>query len=289
MKLERSCGAVVFTRTEEEPMYVLVRSHKGHYGFPKGHMETGETEEETALREIREETGLDARLISGFKETDEYPVNAEGDLKRVTFYLGEYTEKRVAPLEKDVAEAVSLSFEEAVERLTHESLRRILAAAHAFILKAPKPYYEAYEERYKAAHEKGVCWFDGEPSNVVARVMERYGITRRSSLLEIGCGEGRDAGALLQSGFDLTATDVSPEAIAYCRGKWPEYAARFKVLDCVKDSLEERFDFVIKKEIMETQAVKKLLQVLNSPEFRREIAHFSGNDYRDLGKIITEV
>ena len=48
MKLERSCGAVVFTRTEEEPMYVLVRSHKGHYGFPKGHMETGETEEETA-------------------------------------------------------------------------------------------------------------------------------------------------------------------------------------------------------------------------------------------------
>ena len=53
--------------------------------------------------------------------------------------------------------------------------------------------------------------------------------------------------------------------------------------------LEERFDFVIKKEMLETEAVQKLLKVLNMPEFRKEIAHFSGNDYRDLGKVITEV
>ena len=53
--------------------------------------------------------------------------------------------------------------------------------------------------------------------------------------------------------------------------------------------LEERYDLVIKKEMLETEAVQKLLKVLNMPEFRREIAHFSGNDYRDLGKIITEV
>ena len=53
--------------------------------------------------------------------------------------------------------------------------------------------------------------------------------------------------------------------------------------------LEERFDFVIKKEMMETEAVQKLLAVLRSPAFRREVSHFSGNDYRDLGKIICEV
>ena len=40
---------------------------------------------------------------------------------------------------------------------------------------------------------------------------------------------------------------------------------------------------------METDAVKKLMQVLHDPAFRREIAHFSGNDYRDLGKVMTEV
>jgi len=53
--------------------------------------------------------------------------------------------------------------------------------------------------------------------------------------------------------------------------------------------LEERFDFVIKKDMMGTEAVQKLMKVLNAPAFRKEIAHFSGNDYRDLGKVITEV
>ena len=53
--------------------------------------------------------------------------------------------------------------------------------------------------------------------------------------------------------------------------------------------LEERFDLVIKKEMMDTPQVKKLLQVLNHPVFQKEVARFSGNDYRDMGKIITEV
>ena len=53
--------------------------------------------------------------------------------------------------------------------------------------------------------------------------------------------------------------------------------------------LEERFDFVIKKEMMDSEPVKKLLAILRSPAFRSEVSHFSGNDYRDLGKIICEV
>ena len=53
--------------------------------------------------------------------------------------------------------------------------------------------------------------------------------------------------------------------------------------------LEERFDFVIKKEMLGTEPVQKLLKVLHDPAFRKEIAHFSGNDYRDLGKIVCEV
>ena len=53
--------------------------------------------------------------------------------------------------------------------------------------------------------------------------------------------------------------------------------------------MEERFDFVIKKELFGTEAVQKLMKVLQSSAFRREIAHFSGNDYRDLGNIISEV
>ena len=53
--------------------------------------------------------------------------------------------------------------------------------------------------------------------------------------------------------------------------------------------LEERFDFVIKKEMMETEPIQKLLKVLQDSAFRKEISHFSGNDYRDLGKIVGEV
>lgn len=53
--------------------------------------------------------------------------------------------------------------------------------------------------------------------------------------------------------------------------------------------LEERFDFVIKKELLESEAVQKLIQVLQAPAFRKEVSHFSGNDYRDLGKMIGEV
>lgn len=53
--------------------------------------------------------------------------------------------------------------------------------------------------------------------------------------------------------------------------------------------LEERFDLVLRKDSMEKPAVMKLLEILNSPVFRREVSPFSGNDYRELGKIIMEV
>ena len=53
--------------------------------------------------------------------------------------------------------------------------------------------------------------------------------------------------------------------------------------------LEERYDFVIKKEAVETEAVQKLLKILTDPVFQKEIARFSGNDYRDIGRILAEV
>ena len=55
MKLEKSCGAVVYTLKNGKPQYVIVQSLEGFYGFPKGHIENNETEKETAIREIYEE------------------------------------------------------------------------------------------------------------------------------------------------------------------------------------------------------------------------------------------
>ena len=53
--------------------------------------------------------------------------------------------------------------------------------------------------------------------------------------------------------------------------------------------MEERFDFVIKKDQLETPAIRQLLAILRDAAFKKEISHFSGNDYRDLGRIIMEV
>lgn len=107
-----------------------------------------------------------------------------------------------------------------------------------------KKYYEAYNERYKAIHEKNLCWLGTEPSPIVSEIVERYGIRPSDKILEIGCGEGRDAAVLLQNGYDLLATDVSEEAIAYCRMQNPGDEDRFRLLDCVAGELNQTFDFI---------------------------------------------
>ena len=74
-----------------------------------------------------------------------------------------------------------------------------------------RKYYEAYDERYKAAHQKNLRWMGYESSPIVAEIVQKYGISKENTLLEIGCGEGRDAIALLEKGYNLLATDVSPK------------------------------------------------------------------------------
>ena len=68
MEYVKSCGAVVFTHKDGEIHYVIIRAHNGEHGFPKGHMEPGETELETALREIAEEVGLKPAFVTGFRK-----------------------------------------------------------------------------------------------------------------------------------------------------------------------------------------------------------------------------
>ena len=108
---------------------------------------------------------------------------------------------------------------------------------------SPK-YYAAYEERYKTAHKNGVSWSSDRSSPIVMEVIRKYGIRPGQALLEIGCGEGRDARAVLEAGYGLLATDISPEAIAYCRKAMPRFANCFRVLDVLSDDPDARFDFI---------------------------------------------
>lgn len=107
-----------------------------------------------------------------------------------------------------------------------------------------REYYAAYDERYKTVHSHGVSWSSDVATPIVLDAMDRYRIDRQGQILEIGCGEGRDARAVLGRGYALSATDISPEAINYCRKTMPQYASRFSVLDCLAEETAELFDFI---------------------------------------------
>ena len=93
-------------------------------------------------------------------------------------------------------------------------------------------------------HARGMSWSSTISTPLVMKTLEQYQITPKHRLLEIGCGEGRDSRTVLEHGFQLLATDVSPEAIAYCRKTIPDYADHFRVLDCLADQLTETYDFI---------------------------------------------
>ena len=107
-----------------------------------------------------------------------------------------------------------------------------------------KHYYEAYEDRYQTIHALGHAWSSDRPTPIVGEILARYGVPKAAPLLELGCGEGRDALPLLRAGWNLLATDLSPEAVAWCQNQAPDRADRFRVLDCLGGALPERFDFI---------------------------------------------
>lgn len=107
-----------------------------------------------------------------------------------------------------------------------------------------KKYYEAYEERYKTAHSLGVSWSSDKCTPIVMNVLAKYNISKNDKILEIGCGEGRDAKVFLEAGWNLLATDISKEAIMYCRRQNPTFTDQFRVVDCLSDKMNDRYDFI---------------------------------------------
>lgn len=108
----------------------------------------------------------------------------------------------------------------------------------------PRPYYEAYDDRYRQVHRENLEWFTRTPSPIVEQTIREFQIGPNSRILELGCGEGRDAIHLLRQGYRVLATDISPEAIAHCQRLAPAYGDCFQVLDCIGGKLEGEFDFI---------------------------------------------
>ena len=132
---EKSCGAIVYRRFHGNIEILLIKHvNSGHWSFPKGHVELGETEEATALREIREETGISARLLEGFRIEEQYPLpNKSGVIKQVIYFLAEFTDQEIVYQKEELKAACLLPYEEAANRLTFEETKHILAKANSLL------------------------------------------------------------------------------------------------------------------------------------------------------------
>ena len=141
MPQEKSAGAIIFRLEDEQPKYLLLhypsstQTKKEYWDLPKGHVEAGETEEETVRREVQEETGLaDINVYDGFRETIHYWFRFEKKTisKTVIFYLAQTSQQEVEISSEHIGYQW-LSYEEALQELTYENARQVLKKAQEFL------------------------------------------------------------------------------------------------------------------------------------------------------------
>ena len=133
MKYEKSCGALVF-RQRGDKVELLLLKHRfgGHWSFPKGHVERGETERQTALREVKEETGLDIGLIDGFRQSVSY-FPRHNIKKQVVYFLGSALPDHVVRQEEEISEICWVEIGRAYEMVTFKNDKTLINHAKAFL------------------------------------------------------------------------------------------------------------------------------------------------------------
>jgi len=129
MKQEKSAGVIVFRGSP--PKFLLLHYPAGHWDYPKGNVEEGEKEEETALRELKEETGISkASLVPSFKESIHYFYRLKGKKvsKTVVFFLASVPEEKVTLSHEHVG-FKWLSYDSALKQLTFKNAKEQLKKA----------------------------------------------------------------------------------------------------------------------------------------------------------------
>ena len=141
MKREKSAGAIVFRLENKEVRYLLLhypfssKAKKEYWDLPKGHIEEGESEEDTARREVAEETGLkDVEIFSDFRQEIHYRFQAgkQNISKTVVFYLAKTSQKEVTISSEHIG-FQWLGYKDAIEKLTYANERQLVQKAHEFL------------------------------------------------------------------------------------------------------------------------------------------------------------
>lgn len=132
---ETSAGIVIFRQLKDQREYLLLHYPSGHFDFPKGHVEAGETEHETAYRELQEETAIKEIVwIEGFRHKINYTYHRGADVmsKDVIFFLARTTQKKVV-LSHEHKGSIWLPYEEALKKITFDTARGLLKKAEGFL------------------------------------------------------------------------------------------------------------------------------------------------------------
>ena len=138
MPKEKSCGAIVFKRQKgNSAKYLVLHYGAGHWDFPKGKQEKNEKEEQAALREIKEETGIeDIEFVGSFIEKINYfyKKGEETVYKEVIFFLAETHQEEITLSSEHIGYAW-LSYENAYKKLTFNNAKELLRKANQFLYK----------------------------------------------------------------------------------------------------------------------------------------------------------
>ena len=126
---ERSCGAVVYRKINNEIRYLLIRNRRSsNWSFPKGHVEKGETEEETAIREIKEETGLDVEIVDSFREVSDYCPFGRIK-KRVVFFMAQTFSTNVVVQKEEIDSYIWVDLFDVHNKCTYDNDLRVIKKA----------------------------------------------------------------------------------------------------------------------------------------------------------------
>ena len=130
---EKSCGAIVYRKSHGNTEILLIKHiNSGHWSFPKGHVEGNETEVETAIREIKEETAIDVMIVPTFRETVSYYPKRDTQ-KTVVYFIGKAKNYDYIPQEEEISEIRWVDIGYASNILTYENDKNIVNKAKTAI------------------------------------------------------------------------------------------------------------------------------------------------------------
>lgn len=130
---EYSAGAITYTIINKKIHYLLIQDFHNNWGFPKGHLEENETLIETAIREVKEEVGVDVVIDSNFKDELIYKLD-NGNEKHSIYFIGYYEDQTPIKQIEEVQDTKLLMFDNALDLLTFDNMKHTLIKANNYLL-----------------------------------------------------------------------------------------------------------------------------------------------------------